>query len=96
MKTALLKRLMVVGLTTQCLLALATATGPKPEPVDCSKTPGTQSELNVCAFQDFEQATGLHVNFVQDNHSRSAKGVLRGLHSQYPLPQGKLVTVLVI
>ena len=60
MKTALLKRLMVVGLTTQCLLALATATGPKPEPVDCSKTPGTQSDLNACAFQDFEQATAAY------------------------------------
>ncbi len=37
---------------------------------------------------------GLPVQFVQDNLSRSAKGVLRGLHYQLPLPQGKLVSVL--
>lgn len=36
---------------------------------------------------------GLDVDFVQDNHSRSAKGVLRGLHYQQPNPQGKLVRV---
>ena len=41
----------------------------------------------------FNQATGLNVNFVQDNHSRSAKGVLRGLHYQVQQPQGKLVRV---
>jgi dTDP-4-dehydrorhamnose 3,5-epimerase len=40
----------------------------------------------------FRQA-GLDVRFVQDNHSRSAKGVLRGLHFQNPNPQGKLVRV---
>lgn len=39
----------------------------------------------------FRQATGLDVHFVQDNHSRSAKGVLRGLHYQIQQPQGKLV-----
>jgi len=45
--------------------------------------------------QDFNQATGLHVNFVQDNHSLSAKGVLRGLHYQLsPHAQGKLVRVV--
>ena len=33
----------------------------------------------------FEQATGLSPTFVQDNHSRSSKGVLRGLHYQLPL-----------
>ena len=42
----------------------------------------------------FGQATGLHVNFVQDNHSRSARGVLRGLHFQTVHPQGKLVRVV--
>jgi dTDP-4-dehydrorhamnose 3,5-epimerase len=44
--------------------------------------------------QDFNQATGLDVNFVQDNHSRSAKGVLRGLHYQLQQAQGKLVRVV--
>lgn len=39
----------------------------------------------------FAQATGLDVAFVQDNHSRSAQGVLRGLHYQIQSPQGKLV-----
>lgn len=40
----------------------------------------------------FAELTGLNVNFVQDNQSRSAKGVLRGLHYQLPpAPQGKLV-----
>ena len=42
----------------------------------------------------FAQATGLSLNFVQDNHSRSAKGVLRGIHYQLtPHAQGKLVRV---
>ncbi len=44
--------------------------------------------------QRFEQAIGRTVNFVQDNHSRSAKGVLRGLHYQIQQPQGKLVRVI--
>jgi dTDP-4-dehydrorhamnose 3,5-epimerase len=43
--------------------------------------------------QRFNEATGTHFNFVQDNHSRSAKGVLRGLHYQIQQPQGKLVRV---
>lgn len=43
---------------------------------------------------DFAQATGLNETFVQDNHSRSAKGVLRGLHYQLEQPQGKLVRVV--
>jgi dTDP-4-dehydrorhamnose 3,5-epimerase len=41
----------------------------------------------------FEAATGVQADFVQDNHSRSAKGVLRGLHYQIQQPQGKLVRV---
>jgi dTDP-4-dehydrorhamnose 3,5-epimerase len=45
--------------------------------------------------KDFTQATGLDLQFVQDNHSRSAKGVLRGLHYQLPPhAQGKLVRVV--
>jgi dTDP-4-dehydrorhamnose 3,5-epimerase len=43
---------------------------------------------------DFQKATGLHVHFVQDNHSKSARGVLRGLHYQIQHPQGKLVRVV--
>jgi dTDP-4-dehydrorhamnose 3,5-epimerase len=41
----------------------------------------------------FAQATGIDVEFVQDNHSRSLKNVLRGLHYQLRQPQGKLVRV---
>ena len=42
----------------------------------------------------FREATGLDVEFVQDNHSRSKRGVLRGLHYQIGQPQGKLIRVL--
>jgi dTDP-4-dehydrorhamnose 3,5-epimerase len=42
----------------------------------------------------FDEAVGRHVDFVQDNHSRSTKGVLRGLHYQIQQPQGKLVRVV--
>jgi dTDP-4-dehydrorhamnose 3,5-epimerase len=42
----------------------------------------------------FAEASGLDVDFVQDNHSRSARGVLRGLHYQIQQPQGKLVRVV--
>lgn len=45
---------------------------------------------NAAAFR----ALGLDLTFVQDNHSRSARGVLRGLHFQNPHPQGKLVRVV--
>lgn len=41
----------------------------------------------------FRELTGVDLPFVQDNHSRSAKGVLRGLHYQIRQPQGKLVRV---
>ena len=44
--------------------------------------------------QVFDQAVGRHVDFVQDNHSRSRRGVLRGLHYQIQQPQGKLVRVV--
>ena len=43
--------------------------------------------------QSFDEAVGRHVTFVQDNHSRSQKGVLRGLHYQLEHTQGKLVRV---
>ena len=42
----------------------------------------------------FREATGLDPDFVQDNHSRSARNVLRGLHYQVKQPQGKLVRVV--
>ncbi len=42
----------------------------------------------------FNEAVGREVNFVQDNHSRSAQGVLRGLHYQIEQAQGKLVRVV--
>jgi dTDP-4-dehydrorhamnose 3,5-epimerase len=50
-------------------------------------------------FESFNQrtfctATGLDLQFVQDNHSRSARNVLRGLHYQVVQPQGKLVRVV--
>lgn len=46
--------------------------------------------------QTFREATGVDPDFVQDNHSRSARGVLRGLHYQLPpKAQGKLVRVIV-
>ncbi len=44
--------------------------------------------------QAFNDATGTNHQFVQDNHSRSVKGVLRGLHYQTRQPQGKLVRVV--
>ena len=42
----------------------------------------------------FYELAGIEVEFVQDNHSRSAQGVLRGLHYQIKQPQGKLVRVV--
>ena len=41
----------------------------------------------------FDKAVGRSISFVQDNHSRSSKDVLRGLHYQLQQPQGKLVRV---
>jgi dTDP-4-dehydrorhamnose 3,5-epimerase len=45
-------------------------------------------------LRGFGQATGVKADFVQDNHSRSRRGVLRGLHYQVRQPQGKLVRVV--
>jgi dTDP-4-dehydrorhamnose 3,5-epimerase len=42
----------------------------------------------------FDEAIGQRVHFVQDNHSRSSQGVLRGMHYQLANPQGKLVRVV--
>jgi len=50
--------------------------------------------MESCNQNVWEEATGLKRTFVQDNHSRSAKGVLRGLHYQVEHPQGKLVRVV--
>ncbi len=44
--------------------------------------------------KQFEALTGVRTQFVQDNHSRSARNVLRGLHYQIQQPQGKLVRVI--
>ena len=44
--------------------------------------------------RQFHEATGLDIEFVQDNHSKSGLGVLRGLHYQIEQPQGKLVRVV--
>ena len=44
--------------------------------------------------KSFEDATGVKTDFVQDNHSKSSKGVLRGLHYQVKQAQGKLVRVI--
>lgn len=44
--------------------------------------------------RDFAQATGVDLPFVQDNHSKSARGVLRGLHYQTQQPQAKLIRVI--
>jgi len=44
--------------------------------------------------KSWQQKTGLQTTFVQDNHSRSEKNVLRGLHYQIQQPQGKLVRVI--
>lgn len=45
-------------------------------------------------LKSFQNSTGLSIKFLQDNHSKSSKGVLRGLHYQIRKPQGKLVRVI--
>ena len=49
--------------------------------------------LETFKAKDYKQEIGIEEDFVQDNHSRSSKGVLRGLHFQEKNPQGKLVRV---
>lgn len=49
--------------------------------------------LETYHYEEFKNA-GINVNFVQDNQSKSKKGVLRGLHFQTKKPQGKLVRVI--
>lgn len=50
--------------------------------------------LETYQEQRYRELAGIHLPFVQDNHSRSTKGVLRGLHFQKTKPQGKLVRVV--
>ena len=50
--------------------------------------------LETFQAERYSTVLGIDVNFVQDNHSRSARGVLRGLHCQVHRPQGKLVRVV--
>lgn len=50
--------------------------------------------LETYQQQRYEEALGMALDFVQDNHSRSAQGVLRGLHLQLNHPQAKLVRVV--
>jgi len=49
--------------------------------------------LETFKYEDYKEKIGIEKDFVQDNHSRSSKGVLRGLHFQIKKPQGKLVRV---
>lgn len=50
--------------------------------------------MEVYRTSKFAELAGISIPFVQDNHSRSSKGVLRGLHFQKSKPQGKLVRVI--
>jgi dTDP-4-dehydrorhamnose 3,5-epimerase len=64
----------------------------------CVIEPVVHGDARGYFFESFHaekyQALGIDVRFVQSNVSRSARGVLRGLHYQWPNPQGKLVSVL--
>jgi dTDP-4-dehydrorhamnose 3,5-epimerase len=51
--------------------------------------------LETFQAERYKELVGIDLPFVQDNHSRSAKGVLRGLHFQKTKPQGKLVRVVI-
>ncbi len=61
-----------------------------------SKVFGDERGFFMESFNEktFQEKTGVTAKFVQDNHSRSAKNVLRGLHYQIKQPQGKLVRVV--
>ena len=50
--------------------------------------------LEIFEQKRYQEMLGINLNFVQDNHSRSQKNVLRGLHFQKENPQGKLVRVV--
>ncbi len=50
--------------------------------------------LETYHYEKYKSTAGIDLNFVQDNHSRSSFGVLRGLHFQIKKPQGKLVRVV--
>ena len=50
--------------------------------------------LETFQAERYKEMAGIELSFVQDNHSRSTKGVLRGLHFQKTKPQGKLVRVV--
>ena len=50
--------------------------------------------LETFQAERYAEVAGISLTFVQDNHSRSDKGVLRGLHFQKTKPQGKLVRVV--
>ena len=50
--------------------------------------------LETFQAERYKELAGIDLDFVQDNHSRSSKGVLRGLHLQKTKPQGKLVRVV--
>ncbi|MCX9474618.1 dTDP-4-dehydrorhamnose 3,5-epimerase, partial [Vibrio cholerae] len=50
--------------------------------------------LETFHLKRYQEMLGINLDFVQDNHSRSTKGVLRGLHFQKTKPQGKLVRVV--
>jgi len=71
-----------------------------PTSTDCSSLPPRVfSDERGWFFESYNQeaiasSAGITVRFVQDNHSRSAFGVLRGLHYQVERPQGKLVRVV--
>lgn len=60
--------------------------------------PRVFGDARGCFLETYQQSrferTGLPTGFVQDNHSRSQRGILRGLHFQSPQPQGKLIYVV--